>query len=195
MKSLIDKIDGDKYSQVRQYPESFLRSGSDKGYQLPTLTWNARIVRVYRLNHLNSVSLENLDTLAGFSDAHTRLQEDILIKTQFRQLFANKTDNTVDIKLNWTQLPALFGASTASTQFQKPHVNTAQYLQQISESYTPEELLTLGFNPRAGSLDCIDNTFQIRARDLYDLFNEVDMEKRKAYFIDKSVTLPLIVPK
>jgi len=90
---------------------------------------------------LNSVSIENLDTLAGFQDAHRRLAQDFLIKTQFRQLFANKSDKTVDIKLNWTQLPALFGASTASTQFQKPQMNTALYLQQISESYTPEELL------------------------------------------------------
>jgi hypothetical protein len=81
MKSLVDKIDGDKYSQVRQYPESFLRSGNDKGYQLPTLTWNARVVRVYRLNHLNSIQIENLDALAGFKDAHKKLEQNFLIKT------------------------------------------------------------------------------------------------------------------
>jgi hypothetical protein len=65
-------------------------------------------------------------------------------------------------------------------QFQKPHMNTALYLEQISESYTPQDLVDLGFNPR--SLDCIDNTFQMRAKDLYDLFNEIDLEKRRAYF-------------
>jgi len=74
-------------------------------------------------------------------------------------------------------------------------MNTALYLEQISESYTPEELLDLGFNPRTRSLDCIDNTFKIRAKDLYDLFNEIDMEKRRAYFQEHNITLPLIVPK
>ena len=129
---------------------------------------------------MNSISIENFDALAGFQDAHKKLEQDFLIKTQFRQLFANKSESTVDIKLNWTQLPALFGTSSASTQFQKPHMNTALYLEQIRESYTPQDLVDLGFNPK--SLDCIDNTFQMRAKDLFDLFNEIDLEKRRAYF-------------
>jgi hypothetical protein len=146
------------------------------------LTWNARIVRVYRLNHLNSISFENFDALAGFDDAHKKLGQDYLMKTQFRQLFVNKLESTVDIKLNWSEVPALFGAPSSSTQFQKPHMNTALYLEQISELYTPEELSKVGFKARSGNLDCIDNTFQVRAKDLYDLFNEIDIEKGKAYY-------------
>ena len=60
-------------------------------------------------------------------------------------------------------------------------MDTDDYLQKISESYKPEELSALGFNPRAGGLDCIDNTFQICAKDMYDLFNEIDMEKRRSF--------------
>ena len=64
-KPLRDKVDGDKFSLVRQYPSSFLRSANEKAYSLPMISWNAKITRVYKLNHLVGMTIQNLDALLG----------------------------------------------------------------------------------------------------------------------------------
>lgn len=51
IKSLTDKLDGDKYSVMRQFPY-FTRSMDDRNYTLPTIAWNAKVTRVYKILEL-----------------------------------------------------------------------------------------------------------------------------------------------
>jgi len=44
---LKDKIDGDNYSQVRDFPNFGRSQGTD--VSMPIISWNAKIVRVYNL--------------------------------------------------------------------------------------------------------------------------------------------------
>lgn len=70
IKQLFDKIDGDKYSVMRQFP-SFTRSMDDKKYTLPTISWNAKITRVYHIMELqgikavadNDISLKKIEMM------------------------------------------------------------------------------------------------------------------------------------
>lgn len=56
IKSLLDKLDGDKYSVVRQFPH-FQRSMDDRNFTLPTITWNAKVSRVYKIQELQGLKL------------------------------------------------------------------------------------------------------------------------------------------
>ena len=47
IKQLKDKIDGDNYSQVRDFPNFGRSQGTD--VSMPIISWNAKIVRVYNL--------------------------------------------------------------------------------------------------------------------------------------------------
>lgn len=58
LKKLRDPIDGDSYSETRQFP-NFNRSIDDKKYSLPLITWNAKIVRVYKIEDLKGLRLKN----------------------------------------------------------------------------------------------------------------------------------------
>ena len=58
LKRLRDKLDGDHYSIMRQFPD-FQRSSDDKSYSLPTISWNAKICRVYKIEQLHSIRWHN----------------------------------------------------------------------------------------------------------------------------------------
>ena len=56
IKLLRDKIDGDKFSQMRQFPNfqgPALTQAKDQ--QMPTIFWNAKITRVYDLAYIQDV--------------------------------------------------------------------------------------------------------------------------------------------
>lgn len=65
LKMLRDKVDGDKFSQMREFP-NFSRSMSDKDYKMPMISWNAKIVRIYKLDMLKSVKWHNYKKVMNF---------------------------------------------------------------------------------------------------------------------------------
>lgn len=77
LKKLRDPLDGDSYSETRQFP-NFNRSIDDKKYSLPLITWNAKIVRVYKIEDLRGVRLKNakhiqqMREIAGKASAEQR---------------------------------------------------------------------------------------------------------------------------
>jgi hypothetical protein len=59
LKRLREKVDGDHYSQMRQYPECFDRNVDEGLMKMPNLTWNAKIVRVYKIPYLKNIKWTN----------------------------------------------------------------------------------------------------------------------------------------
>ena len=59
LKKLRDPLDGDNYSQIRNLPASMWRV-TEKDVRMPVISWNSKITRVYKIEHLKSIKWNNL---------------------------------------------------------------------------------------------------------------------------------------
>mmetsp|Transcript_8579 Transcript_8579/g.13257 ORF Transcript_8579/g.13257 Transcript_8579/m.13257 type:complete len:129 (+) Transcript_8579:547-933(+) len=62
LKRLREKVEGESYSEMRSFP-TFARSNDDEKYKMPSVVWNAKIVRVYPITTLNSVRWKNYEAI------------------------------------------------------------------------------------------------------------------------------------
>ena len=75
LKRLRDKVDGDHYSQMRQYPECFDKSIDEGVMKMPELTWNAKIVRVYKIPYLKNIKWSNYKQIEGINNYMEKLHD------------------------------------------------------------------------------------------------------------------------
>lgn len=60
LKQLRDKVDGDKITRMRNFPGFQKKLGSGaSSFKMPTVIWNAKVVRVYHLSQLQYIKWVN----------------------------------------------------------------------------------------------------------------------------------------
>lgn len=176
IKRLYDTVDGDKVTEMRRYPgfKQTMSTNPDQRYDLPLVVWNAKIVRVYKLDLVKSLRIRNFEVLQQIclQDKETR---GFAVEENERMSFANISkvvpNHVAEVSLQWLRL----GGSQMVKQF-RPGQNMDEYLSLIRFQYTSSSLSSLGFD----ALSEIDNTYEMLVRDFQDFFLELESERIKA---------------
>ena len=205
IKQLREKVDGDKYTTMRNFP-SFQRSvgsGGEKAFTMPTIVWNAKIVRVYHLNQLQYIKWVNYQDIRNLEFQRASLaaasqrpekngsdgdsEED---EGSIAGIFPHCKEAPARICFKWLDSERVTAAATgkeeqetstksnltSSLAFQRRNFDSQAYFGAVEKTQTRESLRQAGFR----SLRDIDNTFDILVEDIDDLMAEIDLESQKS---------------
>ena len=144
------------------------------------MSWNAKIVRVYKLPCLKSLSLQNYKELhqiyqnrQGIVSVNLNQDQSNSSKVSLPKLSKVCPTDLAKISLNWMHI----GGLPSTTPFQKSNFDQNLYFSKIRFEYSKRTLNQIGFN----AICEIDNTYELLMRDFEDFIIELENEKKKVY--------------
>ena len=116
---------------MRQFPD-FQRSNDDKSYSLPTISWNAKICRVYKIDQLQSVNWHNHKSLLELDKKNFYLSSQLESDPSFKYTkYQFILDEFAKVTFKWFDPTS----SMNSLKFQKKDFDSKKYFQDICGIY------------------------------------------------------------